>query len=221
MEEYKTGYSYDRETGLYVAKEIVYLEKATGAYPCASNVTFTKPPVKEGYVARWVGTKWELNPDHRGEIIYDKDGQPKGVVDYIGDLKKSDITKVPPVCGEHEKVTWNGDSWDVVLDEGYVREGDSIRQMTEVERVEAGIQPMPENCKIVDGEIVALTMEELYTLGRITLADYNEYIRQERKLEYRKTTDKIGLMVLRGEATEREWKDAILAVKVKWPYKEA
>ena len=221
MENYKIGYSYDVVTGEYIGEEMVWLEKATGTYPCASNVTFTKPPAGEGCVARWVGQKWELVPDHRGEIIYTENGLPKGIVDYIGDLKNGDITMEPPMCGDHEKPSWNGEEWDILLDEGYVREDDSIRQMTQVEKVEAGIEPMPDGCKIEGGVIVPLTLDELYTLGKLTLDEYNEYIRQEREMEYRRTTDKIGLMVLRGEATKEEWEDAILAVKAKWPYKEA
>ncbi|MBR4797378.1 MAG: hypothetical protein IK040_06725, partial [Spirochaetia bacterium] len=88
------------------------------------------------------------------------------------------------------------------------------------ERVEAGLEQLPEGCKIENGEILPKTQEELLEEGKITLAEYNEYVRQMREAEYRESTDKIGLMVLRGEATQEEWLAAIQAVKEKWPYKE-
>lgn len=224
MEEYKIGYSYDINTCEYMGKEMVWLEKATGNYPCADNVTFKAPPkTGEHEAAVWNPAKgaWNVVKDFRGMPWWNADGSMGGIIDQLGDTEK--ITTEPPMTGNHEKLAWKNDSWVIEPADGWTTDPESgkIREMTQAEKVEAGLEPMPEGCKLVDGEIVALTMDELYTLGKVTLADYNEYIRQERENEYRRSTDKIGLMVLRGEATKERWEEAILAVKVKWPYKEA
>lgn len=223
MVAYKIGYTFDVNTGEYIGEETVWIEKATGTYPCASNVTFLPPPYKKGFKAVWEGEIWKLVEDHRGEVLYSINGFPIGMVDWLGELRQGDITTPPPAekISEHEHFKWNGESYEVMLDDGYVRDGDDIRIMTWEERVLAKIEPLPESCKIENGKVVALTQDELLEQGKITIEEYNEYVREHREREYRKTTDKIGLMVLRGEATKEEWEEAILEVKARWPYKEA
>ena len=223
MEEYKIGYSYDLN-GVFICEEVVYLEKATGTYPCAGNVTFKKPPrIGKHEAAVWNQAKgdWDKMPDFRGMPWWNADGSFGGFVEKLGDDSK--ITQEPPHVEQHEKAEWLNGAWNIKIKEGWIKEKDTgdVRCMTQAEKIYAGLEQAPDGWKLENGELVPKTMDEMYDEGRITLDEYNEYIRQERENEYRRTTDKIGLMVLRGEATKEEWEAAILAVKAKWPYKEA
>ena len=224
MENYKIGYIFDMTTGELLGSEVVYLEKATGTYPHARNVTLVRPPMTgEHETAIWNYGKecWDKVADFRGMPWWNSDGTAGGIIDRLGDTDR--ILTEPPEKGEHEKLEWKNGSWQKSPADGWIADKTTgeIREMTQVEKIYAGLEHLPEGWKIDAGEIVPKSMDELYDEGAVTLEEYNDYIRRCRELEYRKTTDKIGLMVLRGEATEREWKDAILAVKVKWPYKEA
>ena len=224
MEGYKTGWSWDLRTGELIGPETVWLEKATGTYPCAANVTFKAPPVlgdHETAVWNQVKADWDVKKDYRGMLWWNADGTPGGIIEDLGDEGK--IIIEPPELAHYEKTDWENDAWKIKLKEGWIKDKASgeVRQMTQVEKIYAGLEEIPDGCKIADGQIVAKSMSELYDDGKVSLDEYNDYIRQMREEEYRLNTDKIGLMVLRGEATQREWQDAILAVKVKWPYKEA
>lgn len=222
MDEYKTGYNFDNVTGELTGTETVWLEKATGTYPHAGNVTLTAPPeARENKARCWDGKKWKMVTDYRGTVIYTEDGYEAGTITELGDDIKGKITLAPPIPEKNRKLLWTGKKWETPPADGYIEIDGVLREMTWAEKIEAGLEDMPEGCKIEDGKIVSLNLDELYDAGKITLDEYNERIRQKREREYRNTTDKIGLMILRGEATEREWKDAILAVKVKYPYKEA
>lgn len=218
----KVGYSYSPGTGEYIGTEYVYLEKATGKYPCAANVVFTPPPACGEHEKQiWDGTDWKIVPDHRGETWYKEDGSYGGQIEALGEV--IEILKEPPEHIDHVTLAWDKEDgdWRQVAERGYKFEDGKLRELTSIERIEAGLDPMPEGAHIVDGEIVFFTQEELLEQGKITMKEYNEYIRQEREAEYRESTDKIGMMVLRGEASLEEWKAAIQAVKDKWPYKEA
>lgn len=224
MEEYKWGYSWNVQTGEFMSKEAVWLEKATGKYPCASNVTFKRPPATgDRETAVWNRAKgdWDKVADLRGMPWWNPDGTFGGIIESLHETGK--ITTRPPELKDHECVTWNKDRWEIKPAEGWVtdRLTGEIRAMTQVERIIAGVEQLPDTMKIENGELIAKTMDELYDEGKITLEEYNENARQEREAEYKRTTDKIGLMVLRGEATKEEWENAILAVKAKWPYREA
>ena len=224
MEGYKTGWSWDLKTGELIGPETVWLEKATGTYPCAGNVTFKEPPsTGEHETAVWNQGRgdWDVVPDFRGMPWWNADGTLGGIVEELGDNGR--ITIEPPHLEIYERLEWKNGAWEKKLKEGWIKDKATgeAREMTQVEKIYAGLEEVPEGCKIEDGVIVAKSMAELYDDGKVTLDEYNEYIRHNREIEYRLNTDKIGLMVLRGEATKEEWEDAILAVKVKWPYKEA
>lgn len=223
-EEYKIGYSFGVATGEYAGSEVVWLERATGKYPCAGNVTFRKPPeLGEHEAAVWNQARgdWDKVADFRGMPWWNADGTFGGVIERLGDDGK--ITQEPPEKAEGEALEWKKKGWQKKLAEGWIKDKttNKVRRMTPVERIYAGLEDVPDGCKVENGEIVPLSEEELLEQGKITLAEYNDYIRQQRENEYKRTTDKIGLMVLRGETTKKEWEKAIQAVKDKWPYKEA
>ena len=223
MSDYKTGYSYSPVTGELMGTEIVYKEKATGQYPCAANVVFAKPP-KPGDHQAVVYDKdehaWKLVTDYRGERWYKPDGQDGGIIERLGEV--SEILAEPPEQKEHIVRSWDEKrrEWQESPESGYIAENGQVRPMTPAERIQAGLDTMPEGAYIDKGEVVFYTQEELLEQGKISLDEYNEYIREMRESEYRYNTDKLGLMVLRGETTREEWLAAIQAVKDKWPYKE-
>lgn len=92
--------------------------------------------------------------------------------------------------------------------------------MTQIERIEAGLEKMPMGLKIVDGEFCELTLDDKYEMGIIGKDEYNTEIDKMRESEYQKYTDKIGLMVIRGEATKEEWLQAMDEIRAKYPHKE-
>ena len=195
MDAYKTGYSYNPVTGEFISTEIVYLEKATGAYPCAGNVTFKKPPEAGEHkvlIFDKAAQEWNLVDDHRGQVWYKSDGSYGGVIENI-DFDPDKILKQPPEAQPGTHVEWDGHDWQIEPDKGFI---------------------------IENGKARAMTPDELLEAGKITLAEYNEHQRQMREGTYISTTDKIGLMVLRGEATMEEWQAAMQAVKEQYPYKE-
>lgn len=224
MENYRTGYSFEMTTGELLGTETVYLEKATGTYPCATNVTFRRPPeLREHECAVWNKAKddWDIVADFRGMSWWNADGSFGGIIERLGDVDK--ITEEPPKAEHYEVLQHNGDKWEKKLKEGWIKDKGTreIREMTQVEKIYAGLEEIPEGCKLVNGELQNKTRDDLWEEGAITIEEYNKQVQHDREREYRSNTDKIGLMVLRGEATMEDWQAAIAEVKSKWPYKEA
>lgn len=220
MSEYKIGYSYSPVTGEYIGSEFVYMENATGVYPHASNVVFVQPPEPgEKECPIWDGTAWKLVPDHRGEAWYQPDGLRGGVIKRLGEV--SEILKAPPEKPDHMELTWDEDKkdWNLKPASGYIADGDNLREMTQAERIEAGLDPMPDGCKVEDGEIVSKTRDDLFAEGVMTVAEYNAEVDEERAMRYRRETDKMGLMYLRGECTLEDWKMAMDKIRQELPKK--
>lgn len=226
MEKFKIGYTYSPATGEYTGKEIVYLEEATGKYPCAGNVTFKAPPkTGEHEAAVWNPAQgdWDIVPDYRGSVIYSPtSGEPIGEVVNLGHPENV-IIEPPPAAKPHQLLEHVGGKWrltnrqDWCLDE----DGETWRPMTQEEKIIAGLEPMPAGYIRADGTVRPKTPDELWEDGEITAAQYNAAMEELREVAYRKTTDKIGLMVMRGEATMEEWQEAMQAIREKYPYKEA
>ena len=57
---------------------------------------------------------------------------------------------------------------------GRLRSNVTLREMTQVERIEAGLEELPQGMRIEDGELVAMTDTELLEAGKITQEEYNE-----------------------------------------------
>lgn len=217
---YKTGYTYSKETGEYIGEEIVYQEKATGTYPCADNVTFVKPPAAGEHQKQvWNGQKWSVVADYRGEIVYSEEGKPVGFVGDLGIDGSSVILKAPPEVDPAYTLSWDGEDWKLTLKEGYVKEGGVAREMTTEEKIIAGLLPLPDDMKIEDGHVVSKTRDDLYDEGKITVEEYNELVDQERQARYQAETDKMGLMFLRGECTLEEWVAAMDKIRAETPKK--
>lgn len=220
MENKKIGYTWSKTTREYVGEEIVYLEKATNTYPHADNVTFIKPPTLEPNTqVIWEGD-WVVVDDYRGYPIYDEDGHIVGEVTELG-FKPQIITPPPKFKEEsHKFLKWDGVKWTYVIEDGYIETNDEIRPMTQLEKIESGLESIPDGMKIENGELVSLTIDDKYEMGIITKEEYNAEVDIIREKEYEKHTDKIALMVFRGEATKEQWIQAMDEIRVKYPKKQ-
>ena len=130
------------------------------------------------------------------------------------------VFKEPPETEEHEGAYWDGKKWTVKVDEGYIKKNGSIREMTRVEKIEAGLEELTDYEKIEDGKIVPKTRDDLFNEGKLTVEEYNKQVDQERQNRYMMETDKMALMYLRGEYTLEEWKAAMDKIREELPKKE-
>lgn len=196
MNDYKIGYVFYPLTGEFIGTEIVYFEKRIGDYPHASNVVFIEPPkIGENQKQVWTGKDWKIVQDYRDKIYFNDEGDPVGIIKELGEIGDK-IIKEPPKVDSHKHIKYNyqRDDWDIILDEGFIKDSES-------------------------GLIREKTKEELYEEGKITLEEYNEYIRQERQMRFFTETDKMGMMYLRGECTLEEWKSAMDKIREELPKK--
>ena len=166
-ERCKTGYSFDRVTGIFLGEETVWREEITGAYPCADNVVFIEPPE----------------------------------------------------CRKHEHARWDG-RWLKCLEKGFKYVDGEIVELTLQEKVDAGIEAIPEGMKIENNEFVPKTMDDLFDEGVITISEYNSWVDAQRQIRYKEETDKMAFMYLRGECTLDEWKEAMDIIRKELPKKE-
>jgi hypothetical protein len=119
---------------------------------------------------------------------------------------------------------WNRKSLSVLVTEklidipdGYKLENESFVEMTDEEKITAGIIKPTEREKIADGKIVSKTTKELYDDKIITAKEYNEYIDTCRKSEYVATTDSIFWDYQEDKATKTDWEKAKQAIRDKYP----
>jgi len=224
MENRTTGYRFNLKTGEFVNEEAVYLDERTGEYPHASNITLVAPPdVAEGQKAVFDGECWKAVDDYRGFPIYADDGSVSGFTEVLGEVPK--IKKKPPKKEAHVKRSWDSEKeeWVQTADEGYVREaGGTVRKMTQVERIRAGIEELPKGCKIVDDRIVPKTLQERYDDGEVTAEEYNEIQEQNRQAEYNDTlngSNRIAFqyMLDGSPETRARWLERVEAIKAKYP----
>lgn len=61
----------------------------------------------DGKIAVFTNGQWEMNEDHRGEIVYSTSNASGSTVDYIGPIKDGYTTVAP--SGPHQK--WDGKKW--------------------------------------------------------------------------------------------------------------
>lgn len=95
--------------------------------------------------------------------------------------------------------------------------GDDFVDMTEAEKVKAGLRKLSKREKLDGDNIVQKCEKELYDDGIITAEAYNAYIDTMREAAYKSETDKLGLQVLRGESSKEEWLEKIAEIKKRYP----
>ena len=113
---------------------------------------------------------------------------------------------------------------------GSILDGETIRTMTQVERIEAGLDEMPLGMKIVNNELVAMTRDARYDAGQLTVAQYNDEVRQERHWRYVAESDPLrdgwvadretGRDAALVEAARQAWLGKVAEIKAALPLKE-
>lgn len=119
-------YNFNAETGEYTGKEKEYLAKGVGIP--ANSCIIEPPETQPGTVPVFYGGKWQVLPDHRGEVVYSiKDGSSVTVTE-IGDYPEETTTLAPET--QHDK--WNGKEWvedSQSLKLGQIAEADTRKEV--------------------------------------------------------------------------------------------
>lgn len=96
-------------------------------------------------------------------------------------------------------------------------DGTDFEDMSEAEKVEAGLKTLKDDEKIENGQIVKKTKKELYDEGKLSKEDYNLYIDELRQSAYARETDPLGMQVMRGEVEKSVWLEKIAEIKNLYP----
>ena len=95
--------------------------------------------------------------------------------------------------------------------------GTDFVDMTEAEKVAAGLIQLKADEKIEGDYIVKKSKKELYDEGRLSKEEYNLYIDNLRQAAYRQEADPLGMQVMRGEVEKTEWLAKIAEIKQRYP----
>jgi len=95
--------------------------------------------------------------------------------------------------------------------------GTDFEDMSEAEKVAAGLMQLKADEKIEGAYIVKKTEKEKYDAGLISKEEYNTYIDRQREAAYRQEADPLGMQVLRGESDKSEWLAKIAEIKQRHP----
>ena len=98
--------------------------------------------------------------------------------------------------------------------------GTELIDMSEAEKVTAGIIQLKPDEKIENERIVKKTEKELYDAGLISKDAYNAYVDEMRTAAYKQEADPLGMQVLRGELERPEWLAKISEIKKRYPKEE-
>nr|DAW73081.1 MAG TPA: hypothetical protein [Caudoviricetes sp.] len=95
--------------------------------------------------------------------------------------------------------------------------GAGFEDMTEAEKVAAGLIQLKADEKIEGDYIVKKSKKELYDEGKLSKEAYNCYIDGLRQAAYSRESDPLGMQVLRGELEKSEWLTKIDEIKKRFP----
>ena len=95
--------------------------------------------------------------------------------------------------------------------------GTNFVDMTEAEKVAAGLIQLKADEKIKGDYIVKKTEKEKYDAGIISKEEYNAYIDRQREAAYRLEADPLGMQVMRGDIDRSEWLAKIAEIKQRYP----
>ena len=95
--------------------------------------------------------------------------------------------------------------------------GTDFEDMTEAEKVAAGLVRLKPDEKIEGDYIVKKSEKEQYDEGLISKDEYNVYIARRREAAYRQEADPLGMQVMRGELERSEWLAKIAEIKKRYP----
>ena len=97
------------------------------------------------------------------------------------------------------------------------KDGTDFEDMTEAEKVEAGLKTLKDDERIEGDYVVKKTKKELYDEGKLSKEEYNAYIDELRQAAYSREADPLGLQVLRGDIKKEEWLEKIEEIKKQYP----
>lgn len=95
--------------------------------------------------------------------------------------------------------------------------GTDFADMSEADKVAAGLIQLKPDEKIENGAIIQKTKKELYDEGKLSKEEYNRYIDDLRQAAYSRESDPLGMQVLRGELDKSEWLTKIDEIKKRYP----
>ena len=96
-------------------------------------------------------------------------------------------------------------------------DGTDFEDLTEAEKVEAGLRTLKNDEKIEGDYVVKKTKKELYDDGLIKKEEYNLYIDELREADYRREADPLGMQVMRGDVEKNIWLEKIEEIKKRYP----
>lgn len=95
--------------------------------------------------------------------------------------------------------------------------GTNFEEMSEVEKVKAGLKPLKDDEKIEGDYIVKKTKKELYDEGKLSKEEYNLYIDELRQIAYAREADPLGMQFTRGKVEKSVWLEKIEEIKKRYP----
>jgi len=95
--------------------------------------------------------------------------------------------------------------------------GTGFEDMSEAEKVAAGLIQLKADEKIEGAYIVKKTEKELYQEGLLSKEEYNAYIDRQREAAYRQEADPLGMQALRGDIDKSAWLAKIAEIKQRYP----
>ena len=98
--------------------------------------------------------------------------------------------------------------------------GTDFEDMSEAEKVTAGLIHLKADEKIEGDYIVRKTEKEQYEAGLISKTAYNTFVDQQRQAAYKQEADPLGMQVMRGEVEKTEWLAKIEEIKKRYPKAE-
>lgn len=98
--------------------------------------------------------------------------------------------------------------------------GTDFVDMSEAEKLAAGLIQLKPDEKIEGDYIVKKTAKELYQEGLLGKEEYNAYIDRQREAAYRQEADPLGMQAMRGDIDKSEWLAKIAEIKQRYPKAE-
>ena len=95
--------------------------------------------------------------------------------------------------------------------------GTDFEDMSEAEKVAAGLIQLKADEKVEGAYVVKKTEKEQYDAGLISKEEYNTYIDRQREAAYRQEADPLGMQVMRGDIDRSEWLAKIAEIKQRYP----
>ena len=95
--------------------------------------------------------------------------------------------------------------------------GTDFVDMTDAEKVSAGLIQLKADEKVEGAYVVKKTEKEQYDAGLISKEEYNAYIDRQREAAYRQEADPLGMQVMRGDIDRSEWLAKIAEIKQRYP----